>query len=94
MEASSKRSPEQGLAHNGSIGTTDPPGGDFLSPQIYNQSRHTLGNTVNTHIKTLAYEIRAPIVETAKRKKLLSQSWQDSKLKNQHNIGWGVGKKH
>lgn len=38
--ASNKWSPGQGLAYNGSTGTTDPPGDDFLCPQIYSQHRH------------------------------------------------------
>ena len=74
-------------------GTTDPHGGDFLSPQIQNQDRYLLGDCYNTRNKSLAHELRNIIVEKAKRKKLQlpNSILTRGKLENQRNIGWGVG---
>lgn len=79
--ASNEWSSGQGLAHNGSMGTRDLPGGDS-SVSKYIIRIDMLGKCRNTHIKSLAYKVRAIIVEKAKKEEFhtaQSQPRQDSK---------------
>lgn len=74
------------------MGTTDLPGGDSsVSKDIIRID--ILGKCQNTHIKSLAYKVRAIIVEKAKRKNFTLPNPNPDKIVNKkHNVilvgGW------